>query len=132
MIAFIEQFPKKTYLGTTIETNRSYPEMGNAPAPEKRAHALHHLSSSGFHTMLTIEPIMDFDFDYLYHLVCLCNPKWINIGADSKDHNLPEPSTDKIKDLIFQLKGSGIDVKVKDNLKRLTKGDYHDQTISKA
>ena len=64
------------------------------------------------------EPIFDFDLDELVKLVVTANPEWINIGADSKKHNLPEPSKEKIKKLIttLQLK---TDVKLKDNLKRI-------------
>ncbi len=115
---FEGEFPKTTYLGTTIETNRIYPEMGKAPTPMDRAMVMNH-HAHYFPTMVTVEPVMDFDVDYLYHLLHICNPEWINIGADSKGHNLPEPSADKIKELIENLKTDGIEVKIKDNLKRL-------------
>ena len=110
-------FPKTTYLGTTIETNRTYPEMGNTPTPTDRAMTLHH-HSYYFPTMVTVEPIMAFDVDSLAYLVHLCNREWINIGADSKGHGLPEPNADKIKELIGDLRNDGIEVKVKDNLRR--------------
>lgn len=112
------RFPKKTYLGTTLETNRTYPEMGNASAPEYRMMALNQLSHS-FPTMVTVEPIMDFDIDYLHHLIDMCKPEWVNIGADSKGHDLPEPTAMKILSLIDRLEKADIEVKIKDNLKRL-------------
>ena len=70
--------------------------------------------------MVTIEPIFDFDLDELVDLIILANPEWVNIGADSKGHNLPEPSEEKMKDLIKAL-GKSTRVKLKGNLKRITK-----------
>ena len=111
-------FPEISYLGTTIETNRIYPQMGNTPKPISRAMVLHH-HSYYFPTMVTIEAIMDFDIQELVSLICLCNPEWVNIGADSQSHNLPEPSSDKIQSLIDNLRDADIEVKIKSNLKRL-------------
>ena len=45
-------------------------------------------------------------------------PEFVSIGADSKGHNLPEPSWDKVQSLIKELK-KFTEVKVKDNLMRL-------------
>lgn len=92
--------------------------MGSTPPPTMRALALKELSLS-FMTMVTVEPIMTFSLINLTILIKMCNPEWVNIGADSKGHNLPEPSPDKIKALIEALKSEGIEVKLKDNLKRL-------------
>lgn len=50
----------------------------------------------------------------------MCDPEWVNIGADSKGHGLPEPSGDKIIKLIDNLKSQDIDVRIKSNLKRLS------------
>jgi len=122
MLDFIEGLwiPPDSVLGTTIETNRSYPQMGSAPRPQERADALVELKSKiNFPTMVTVEPVMDFDVDYLHHLIHICNPEWVNIGADSKGHGLPEPSADKIRELTDALKEDNIEVKLKDNLKRL-------------
>ncbi len=106
-------------LGTTIETNRRYNQMGDTPSPNDRAVALHLLSTQGFKTMVTIEPIMDFDLLQLLNLIGICNPEWINIGADSKNHVLPEPDKYKLSFLIKHLRQAGHDVKIKSNLKRL-------------
>lgn len=46
------------------------------------------------------------------------NPKFVSIGADSKKHNLPEPSKEKIEALIREL-SLFTEVKIKDNLRRL-------------
>ena len=71
--------------------------------------------------MVTIEPVLIFDPMELWNLICMCNPEWVNIGADSQGHNLPEPSGKKIQALIDNLKSEGIEVKLKSNLKRLMK-----------
>lgn len=115
---FEGKFPETTYLGTTIESNRIHPQMGNTPKPMDRAMVLNH-HANYFPTMVTVEPIMDFDPLELWNLICICNPEWVNVGADSKGHNLPEPNADKIKELIYNLKDVGIEVKIKSNLKRL-------------
>ena len=98
MIKFFDQMPINSFLCTTIETNRFYPEiMGNAPHPEDRVF-------SGLH-YVTIEPIMDFDIDELFEMIVRCKPLQVNIGADSGKNNLPEPSFEKVMTLIEMLKG---------------------------
>jgi len=115
---FFMHFPSDTVIGTTIETNREYSEMGKAPPTIKRVLALRELSND-FPVMVTIEPIMDFDTFDLVHIIRMCDPEWVNVGADSQNSGLPEPSADKVKELIRILKMSGVKVKIKDNLKRL-------------
>lgn len=113
--------PADCILGTTIETNRVYPQMGNTPKPEHRMSNIHLLHTDAFDTMVTVEPIMDFDLEEMLNLIYLCSPAWVNIGADSKGHNLPEPSPEKIKALIDGLKKAKIEVRLKPNLKRIMK-----------
>ena len=115
---FFMHFPTETILGTTIETNRQYPEMGKAPPTIKRALGLKELSDD-FPIMVTAEPIMKFDLPVMELCIEACNPEWVNIGADSKHSGLPEPSAEKINKLIKNLKLANIEVKIKDNLKRL-------------
>ena len=67
---------------------------------------------------LSIEPIMDFDLEPFVQIIKNIKPKFVSIGADSKNHNLPEPSKEKIEVLIRELK-KFTEVKIKDNLKRL-------------
>lgn len=105
--------------GTTIETNRDIVDT-KAPSCKERAMFLAMIGKEGFETMVTIEPILDFDLDDLVDLVILANPEWVNIGADSKGHDLPEPSKEKVKSLIEALQEK-TDVKLKRNLQRITK-----------
>lgn len=106
---------------TTIETNRWYAEhMGKCPRIENRVKAMEKIAEKGFETHVTIEPIMDFDLDKLLPLVKRCKPVQVNIGSNSRwdEVQLPEPSKDKILDLIKELE-KFTKVIQKENLKRL-------------
>jgi len=113
-------YPGNITIGTTIETNRIYPQMGHTPPPHERAKYLNRLFGK-VPVMVTIEPIMNFDLGVLAGLVRLCQPEWVNIGADSGGHKLPEPSLRKVKDLISELM-KFTEVKIKKNLKRIIGG----------
>lgn len=115
---FKDKFPSDVFLATTIETNRTTYYESKAPSYEARAKALSDLHQMGFDTMVTIEPIFDFDLDELVKLVIMANPIWVNIGADSKGHGLPEPSKGKIEELINTLK-TKTKVELKKNLDRI-------------
>ena len=109
---------ESTGLCTTIETNRWYPEiMGNTLRPQERATAME-VASKYVPTLVTIEPMLDFDLDELVSLVKQCNPRQVQIGADSGGNNLPEPELDKIIALIDVLK-TFTKIDQKRNLKRL-------------
>ena len=114
---FLPQCPQKVLFGTTIETNRDIVES-KAPPVSQRAMALAELSSKGFETMVTIEPIFDFDLEDLVDLIVLANPEWVNIGADSKGHDLPEPPKEKVEKLIEILQKT-TKIKLKGNLSRI-------------
>lgn len=115
---FKDKFPKDCILATTIETNRTEYVESKAPTYVERIDALKILSDNGFETMLTIEPIFDFDLEDFVALISRGNPVWINIGADSKKHSLPEPSKEKIKALISEL-SKKTQIKLKNNLDRI-------------
>ena len=104
---------KNTILGTTIETNRKTPSK--APHTQNRRDAMKDIYNR---KMVTIEPIMDFDLEILVDWIRLIKPEFVNIGADSKGHNLPEPSWDKIQRLIEKLE-KFTKVNLKDNLQRI-------------
>jgi len=78
------------------------------------------MTLKGLRKMITIEPIMDFEDMPLESEIRRTNPEFVNIGADSKGHNLPEPSWFKIENLIKELE-IFTKVNLKDNLKRLNK-----------
>jgi DNA repair photolyase len=105
---------------TTIETNRWVPEiMKNAPPTILRALALAQLAEQGYVTNVTVEPIIDFDLEKMLRLIRITKAMQVNIGADSGHNHLPEPSKEKIIDLITELK-KFTRVVEKKNLGRLT------------
>jgi len=117
LMTFKDELPDDLVICTTIETNRFYPEiMANSPKPEFRAQSMSELYE--FVRFVTIEPIMDFDLPELVELIKLCCPVQVNIGADSGGHKLPEPSKEKILDLISELSKFTVVVQKK-NLRRL-------------
>lgn len=121
-IEFLGYYPDDVVYATTIETNRNIVKS-NAPSAQERAIALSYLEMADNHTMITIEPIFDFDLEPMVDLITTANPEWVNIGADSKGHGLPEPSAEKIQELIRTLENE-TEVKLKGNLRRLT-GENH-------
>ena len=95
------KLPENSVVCTTIETNRWYGEiMKDCPHPYKRA-----LGMIGFDLpkYLTIEPILDFDLNEMVEIVKSINPVQVNIGADSGNNKLPEPSKPKVFELISEL-----------------------------
>lgn len=110
---FEGSFPKYTIFGTTIETNRE-DNLCKAPWKKERAYFMKDMGR----TMVTIEPIMDFDLEPFVEMIKQIGPEWVNIGADSKGHNLPEPSREKVDLLIAELK-KFTEIREKHNLGRL-------------
>ena len=118
LFSHIEDFPNNSILGTTIETNRDYLIYDKSVSPvRERAKAMSMIFGK---LMVTIEPIMDFDLEPFVEMVKDIKPDFVNIGADSKGHNLPEPSWDKVQLLIRELE-KFTKVNLKYNLDRLNK-----------
>ena len=117
-LKFVEMMPEDTTIGTTLESNKDY-NISKAPIIEERVRAIEKISKDWlFPIMITIEPILDFDFLEFVALIKRCKPKWVNVGADSQGHNLPEPNKQKILDLINELR-KFTEVRIKNNLKRI-------------
>lgn len=104
---------------TTIETNRFYPEiMNKAPRIEERVEAMEEIARLGRPTMVTAEPLMQFDHEEMVSFIRRCSPKLVNIGKESKRRvKLPEPTQEEVQQLIAELKSlkSFTKVNVKDN-----------------
>ncbi len=113
---FPENHLMRCILGTTIETNRNISDISQAPHPYERAIAMAGLGGRRF---ITIEPVLDFDVDILANWIRIINPEFLNLGADSKNHHLPEPTVEKIIALVDKLKTYGIELREKHNLQRL-------------
>jgi DNA repair photolyase len=110
----------KSVVCTTIETNRYYHDiMKNCPLVGNRADAMN-IISEVVKTFVTVEPIMDFDLPEFIELIKKANPVQVNIGADTGNNHLPEPSKEKILELIAELE-KFTKVKQKSNLSRLLK-----------
>jgi len=117
---FDNEFPTKHVLCTTIETNRFFSDiMGKSPYPYERIKYIYDAKHRGHNTMITIEPIMEFDMDSFLPLLAYAKPDFLNIGADSKKCGLPEPDKGKIIELMDGLHEVGINPYIKENLWRL-------------
>ena len=111
----------KDYMfGTTIETNRMYPNISKAPFPTDRFSGMF-LFRGKAETFITIEPILDFDVIPFVENIVRAKPSFINIGADSKGCHLPEPTAHKVKEFVVKLQEFGIEIRKKSNLGRLLK-----------
>ena len=103
-------FPDNVILGATIETNREIP-VSKAPHPLSRFDALNWLSKhSGKRLFISIEPIMEFDYDQLLKAILKVKPWAVAVGYDNYRNGLPEPNLAKVMLLISQLRVNGITV----------------------
>lgn len=107
---------KRVAFCTTIETNRFYPEiMNNAPKIGERVEAMEEIARLGRSTMVTAEPLMQFDHEEMVSFIRKCKPKLVNIGRNSCRRTvLPEPAQEEVRLLIAELE-SFTKVNVKDN-----------------
>lgn len=110
-------FPKKTVLCVTIESNYDFDSNNLAPCIATRVRDFYGLKFEK--KMITIEPIMDFNLNELSNIISVINPFQVNIGADTCHSKLREPTPDKIKSLIEFIISAGIKIHVKKNLNRL-------------
>ena len=117
--SFASFLPERSWLCTTIETNRNMSDISTAPSAHARAIAMARMKKAGYKTTLTIEPVMDFDLEPMINIVRSIQPDWVSIGADSKQADLPEPDVPKVRSLIDGLSAKGFEVKIKKNFKRL-------------
>ncbi len=122
---FYGKFPHHAIFGITIESNNDklVSKYSEAPATfERYMCASDMIREDGADVFISIEPVMDFDVKELGDWIREIEPNFVSIGADSKGHHLPEPSKDKIEQLITLITDSGIEIKRKDNLKRVIEG----------
>jgi len=99
-------------LGATIESNRSYLEFSRAPEQPERLKRMYQLRldpwvSGGHGRFISIEPILDFDLDFIPKIAQVV-PWAVAVGYDNYGHHLPEPSLEKTLDLIRQLEANHI------------------------
>ena len=103
--------------GTTIETNRFYLEiMNKAPKIEDRVEAMEKIANLGFRTMVTAEPLMQFDHTDMVSFIKRCQPRLVAIGRNTRrDIILPEPTSEEVLLLVDELKKCIPKVHIKDN-----------------
>ena len=116
MYAYKFSFPPKVIVGTTAETNLPMRNISNAPVPIERLAWLEQFT--GIDKMISIEPIMDFWLQTFVFNLKRVKPKFVSIGADSKNSRLPEPPAGKVRELIKELE-KFTEVKIKKNLNRI-------------
>jgi protein gp37 len=113
---FNREFPANSVFGTTIESTHLSPST--APKPSERAGDMMNICGK---KMVSIEPILDFDLKVLVDWIREIEPEFVSVGADSKGHNLPEPSSERVSKLINAL-GALARVRIKSNIRRLIRG----------
>lgn len=90
---------------TTIETNRDISAFSKADSIEERVAAMTRLRELGYQVMITVEPVMQFDFAELVAMLRQIEPCQVNIGSNSnKAVKLPEPTRDELVALVEELK----------------------------
>ena len=120
-------FPPHFMIGTTAESNLDQPDINDpdqtqAPPVFERLKAMFLLHCPPESKFVTIEPIQKFFLEDFLPMLLDAEVGTYYIGADSKNHGLPEPSGGEIWALICALRGSGKKVVLKSNLKRLYAG----------
>lgn len=114
-------FPEKTILCTTLESDSFYPNyMGNTPHPMERSTAMNYFRDLPIKKQVTVEPVMDFHLEHFVNMIKRCNPDSVNIGANTSKIKLPEPSKEKLLQLIEELQKFTTIVR-KSNLERILK-----------
>ena len=118
---FEKKIPAGSLLGITLETNRAFRGIWTDVCPWPGQRVQDFLLVEGFKKFITIEPIIDFLFPVFITWILKVKPQFVNIGADSKGHGLPEPTKEDVQQLIDAMRNQGIYVREKDNLKRIMK-----------
>ena len=120
----IQNLPRGSLIGTTIETDN--PELAQGPTPPEQRTLIFPNSSVGLYRFITIEPIMRFNLQKFLRIILSAYPQRVNIGANSKGAlKLPEPTAEEVLALIRELESRGIEVIQKSNLARILKGKSH-------
>ena len=113
---FLGELPENVVLVTTLETNRDegYEKVSKAPLPSWRYAQFAALEYP--RKVVTIEPVMDFDFHRFCDMIEYLRPEYVWVGFNShpKSVDLPEPSVETVRMFIAALGQGGISVREKD------------------
>lgn len=102
----LEQIPKNCILGATIESNQNH-YTGFAPSQNERIKAMTDMAlcwPNSTTRFVSIEPIMDFDFETFRIQLETMKPWAVAVGYDNYNNRLPEPPLSKTNALIEELK----------------------------
>lgn len=104
--------PENAILGATVETDNGsiLSCFSKAPHPVRRIDALLELSLRDIKTFVSMEPIMDFDEEWMFEMLAVIDPWGIAIGYDNYHNDLPEPPLSKTLAFIADLEAEGIKV----------------------
>ncbi len=112
---FLQELPAAAILLTTLETNRDagYREVSLAPLPSVRYRQFKELDYP--RKVLTIEPVMDFDVEVFSQWIVDIAPEYVWLGLNSrpKQVKLPEPSVEKLRELVKVLVHADIPIQGK-------------------
>jgi hypothetical protein len=127
-LKFMDEFPPKSILGVTIETNRLY-YVSNAPNTSERKNTMKEITQ--FPKTVTIEPIMAFDLEIFIEWLKEINPVYISIGADSRELKegdgqvrILEPEGEDVGALVHESE-KFTEVRLKENLARIYQEGLH-------
>lgn len=130
---FFDFMPANTTVGTTIETNdlAMYRKLGISKAPHvvTRYSAMKFVAQHFSQTMISIEPIMDFDVRGFAAWIDNISPNYVSIGAETKGVferlGIPQPSHEKVIQLVGLIvdRMEYVEVRLKPNLRHLP-GEY--------
>ena len=95
-------FPDNVLLATTLESNRDYPLISNAPVQTIRYADF--LKINHPRKVVTIEPILQFDLGTFVKWIKNIAPERVYIGYDTRNTGLLEPSLAQTKRLILHLR----------------------------
>jgi DNA repair photolyase len=125
MIHFCYWLPERCMVGITVETDsRDLEVVGdlyskNTPpnTPLQRLTAICDIHRPLF---VTVKPVLRMENPVRFaQEIASCRPEFVNIGADSKGHGLPEPSSDQLCAFIKELHCLNVPIRQKTNLERL-------------
>jgi hypothetical protein len=122
---YLNDFPRNTVLLTTLETNRDegYAKVSKAPPPSVRYEMFSNLRYP--RKVVTIEPIMEFDFEIFLNWIVNIQPEAVYIGFESSRYEMPftEPHMEKVLNFIAALRTRRIRVLTK-HLIPMTYSDF--------
>jgi len=123
--AFCGLLPEKSILATTIETDLDTSLISRAPEAYVRLGALGELRlafrdgrMNARPVMVTVEPVLKFGYGFAEQLSYI-EPDVVNFGADTGNNGLVEPTPERLRSLIGEVRQFCSDVRLKPNLKRL-------------